>query len=255
MYAVGWRSDRRPARAPRGDTRQPPTGDHRRKFDDPTAAAVRRPSTRSRRPALHYTDRPPRPGSIAPAMRAPETRGIRVTGAARRHGRCKAVPLHSNLRRADLDLPRLQIRAAPPVRHTQVGTRRRKSSHRLDRQRTGFPDGGLATANRQTRHARRTVQKTRSRLHRDGTWRNTLGRRRARWWPPPSTARPDERRHAAAISTSFSHCADLQNRRRQRSFVRRYLYIIIICSLRPISDALRDIQRRIGLFYVTGNLV
>lgn len=49
-----------------------------------------RPSaTRSRRPALHYTDRPPRPGFIALAMHAPETRGIRVTGAARRHGRCR----------------------------------------------------------------------------------------------------------------------------------------------------------------------
>jgi len=79
---------------------------------------------------------------------APETRGIRVTGAAA--GADGAVALDP-IRRSDLDLLRLQIRAAPPVQHTQTGTRRRKSSHRLDRQRTGFPDGGLqATGNRQT---------------------------------------------------------------------------------------------------------
>lgn len=121
------------------------------------------------------------------------------------------MPLHSTLRRANLDLPRLQIRAAPPVRHTQTGTRRRKSSYRLDRQRTGFPDGGLATGNRQTHYTRWTVQKTRSRLHRNGIAKYT------RTTPsevvaaavhcPAGRAQTREVIHSAAISTSFSHCS------------------------------------------------
>lgn len=228
---------------------------HIRRPDRGRSATAVNAITSSR--AIHYTDRPSRIYRASYAC-APETRGIRVTGpAAGMAGAGGAVALDPTPRRP------LTSRGCNFAQRRRYDTLRPAPDDVNHRTVSTASEQVSPTAVWQREIGRRrlrTVQKTRSRLHRNGIAKYTRTTPSAVVAAAVHCPAGRERRHAGSYTRRrflrVSRTAQTQNRRRPALFRPSLcdMIHIIICNLRLISDAFQDIRRRMEGYFILSRI-